>query len=382
MFTTQKNLSIYIHWPFCVSKCPYCDFNSYAKKYRDLDEDVLLNTYLNELDYYYKQTKDRVINTVYFGGGTPSIMPMNTLEKILNFIFDNWQVPKNCEITIEGNPDSITREKLQTYKRLGINRFSVGIQSLNDKNLKFLQRPHDSKLARKTIENLQDIYQDKFSFDLIYTLPNQSIKDWENELLDALKYKVRHMSLYQLTIEEGTTFVNYVKAGKFNIAEEDMSLEFFKLTNEIMQDYEIPAYEVSNCASKGFESRHNINYWQSGDWIGIGAGAHGRLTLNDERFAISNPDSPLEWMERVQHNNIDKYSDFVDDAGRIQEKLLMGLRMYQGVKLDSQICKCLDSSKLNILVDEGLVLYNNDNLRVTQNGMLILDSIINYLCNN
>lgn len=386
----RNRLSIYIHWPFCVSKCPYCDFNSYSKKFQNISNETIALAYLKELEFYHKNTTGRAIDTIYFGGGTPSIMPLETLEKILNFIFNNWQISENCEITLEGNPDSLNKEKLKTYKRLGINRISIGVQSLNNENLKFLQRPHTSKKAIETIFDLQDIFNNRFSFDLIYTLPNQTLAQWEKELFEALKYKAKHMSLYQLTIEQGTAFYNYVQQGKFKSVDDEKSVEFFKLTNEIMSSEGIPAYEVSNYAVRGYESRHNTNYWKSGDWIGIGAGAHGRLTLNNDRYAIDNPDSPLDWMNLVNSNNTASTAlnqqNILTPKEQVQEYILMGLRMYEGIdlqefqdKFKSNLPDLLNLEKVNTLQNENLIYFDGKKLRIIPKKMTLLNSVIRFL---
>lgn len=386
----DNRLSIYIHWPFCASKCPYCDFNSYSKKFQDINDETIALSYLKELEFYNRKTNSRVIDTIYFGGGTPSIMPLSTLEKILSFVFNNWQISEDCEITLEGNPDSLNKTKLQTYKNLGINRISIGVQSLNDINLKFLQRVHDSNKAIKTIFDLQDVFEDRFSFDLMYTLPNQTLVQWEKELLEALKYKAKHMSLYQLTIERGTVFYNYMQQGKFNLVNDDKSAEFFKLTNEIMASAEIPAYEISNYAVKGYESKHNINYWKSGDWIGIGAGAHGRLTLDNSRYALGNPNSVKEWIESAK-NDTKLNTKFAENEAltieeQIREYLLMGLRVYEGVDLrefQDKFCldvkDLIDLNKVNILKEEGLLRCDDKKIRVTSEKMTLLNSVIEFL---
>jgi len=277
---------VYIHWPFCKSKCPYCDFNSHVSD--SVDHNAWAKSYAHEIDHVASMTGQREVTSIFFGGGTPSLMKPQTVEHILNHLCTVWNVSKDIEITLEANPTSIEADKFSDFKAAGINRVSVGVQSLRDSDLKFLGREHSAKEAIGAIKIANDIFE-RVSFDLIYARPEQTIESWREELTEALEYANGHLSLYQLTIEQGTPFYAMEARGDFRIPEADQAGEFYEVTQEILNAAGLPAYEISNHAAKGQESAHNLTYWRYGDYAGIGPGAHGRLTLDAKKYATRTP---------------------------------------------------------------------------------------------
>ncbi len=275
-----EKLSFYIHYPFCKSKCPYCDFNSHISS--NIDLGAFLKAYFNEIEFFAKNAKNRQISTIFFGGGTPSLMPTYFVDEILRKISKHFQIENHCEITLEANPTSFESAKFQEFKKAGINRLSIGIQALNDEDLKFLGREHSSKEAMQTIENARKIF-DNFSFDLIYARPKQNLQNWQKELELALSFDTKHLSLYQLTIEKGTPFFKDFRDKKFEMPSENLSAEFYETTNEIMAQNGFLHYEISNYCKKNFECKHNLIYWRGLDYAGVGAGAHSRIYFDDKK---------------------------------------------------------------------------------------------------
>ncbi|MBM3580252.1 MAG: radical SAM family heme chaperone HemW, partial [Alphaproteobacteria bacterium] len=282
----MKPLSLYIHYPFCKSKCPYCDFNSHVRE--SVDHTKFLRAYEKELEFFSGKIGKRKITTIFFGGGTPSLMPIFLVEGILKKISELWEVSKDCEISLEANPTSSEASGFRALRDIGINRLSLGIQALNDEDLKFLGREHNTGEAIKTIETAAKIF-DNFSFDLIYARPEQRLVDWSHELAQALSFGSKHLSLYQLTIEKGTKFFAEFQKKKFLMPEENLAAEFYEITNEITSGAGLELYEISNYTQKNFECRHNLAYWRSEDYLGIGAGAHSRVYFSGEtqRTAIT-----------------------------------------------------------------------------------------------
>ena len=373
-------LSLYIHYPFCLSKCPYCDFNSYRIK--NIDEELFLKCYLKELDSYYNITKNRKIDTIFFGGGTPSIMSINFLSKIMEKIDSCWGID-NIEISMEANPTTVEIEKFKDFKNIGINRLSIGIQSLNDKELRFFGRIHNREEAIKSIETAQKLFNN-YSIDLIYARPEQKIDDWLKELKEAITLSPYHISLYQLIIEEGTVF--YKK--NIKTLEESKSAEMYNITKDFLNDNNINMYEVSNYSKKGYECRHNINYWKSQEWIGIGAGAHGRLCSNlyikdyKERYEIKNYNSVDKWQEAVLNNGFGyEEKNKLTRQEFIEELLLMGLRMKNGINTDD-FKEYLNVEKIENVLNKNYVNYlkyinlNNNSLSVKEKYFNVLDSVV------
>jgi len=379
----KNNLSIYIHYPFCKSKCPYCDFNSHV--YQTIDHQSFLQGYLNELDFFAKKIGKRKIKTIFFGGGTPSLMPIFLIEGILKKISQIWQIDKNCEISLEANPTSFEAKKFQEIKLAGVNRLSIGIQSLDDKNLKFLGRNHNAKEAINTIETAAKIF-DNFSFDLIYALPNQNINDWKKELKQAIKFNTKHLSLYQLTIEKGTKFYRDFLDKKFIMLDENISAEFYETTNQITKENGFDCYEISNYCKKDFSCKHNLVYWQGADYLGIGAGAHSRIYLENEkeRSSIFMTHEPNLWLKKTQteKNGIQKIEK-ISQENLLEELILMGLRLKNGITnkiflkhFNKKINQLINLEKLENLKKAKLISIGKNYLKITKKGRIITNSII------
>ena len=386
----QKNLSIYIHYPFCKSKCPYCDFNSHVKN--GIDNERFLQGYLRELDFFAQKLKNRKVKTIFFGGGTPSLMPIFLVEKILEKISQIWQIDEICEITLEANPTSFESSKFKEFRKAGINRLSIGIQALNDVDLKFLGREHSATEAIKTIETASKIF-DNFSFDLIYARPKQTLQDWKKELETAISFGTKHLSLYQLTIEKGTKFFSQYQKGEFKMPDEELSAQFYEMTNQITKDNGFELYEISNYAKKSFECSHNLVYWQGGDYLGIGAGAHSRIYLNDnfaQRHAIMMVHEPMAWLKKVEETGAGIQSDELISANELLEELiLMGLRLKQGIDdeifkfhFNKKLTEIFDFKKLEILVQQGLLEVSKNNIRIPDKARLLTNAIIEKITNN
>jgi oxygen-independent coproporphyrinogen-3 oxidase len=321
------------------------------------------------LEFYGNLLKDKQIKTIYFGGGTPSLMSFKLIEIIFTTIHKICSVSKNCEITLETNPNSIDLSRLQFYKKMGINRISLGVQSLNDDVLRFLGRIHNKKQILENVNNIQNLF-DNYSIDLIYSYQGQTLKGWETELKEAIKISPYHLSAYQLIIESGT----YFKRHKIKTLDDDLSIELYNFTNDFLSDNGIDFYEISNYARNGYESKHNLVYWDSGEWVGIGAGAHGRFHLNDKRYAIQNNKDPLIWCKKVKQNGngVSIKKKLTDEEIR-EEKILMGLRTIFGIK----DYRKLKLKNLEILQKEGLILLDKNNLKLSRKGFLVLNSIVN-----
>lgn len=372
----MQNLSIYIHYPFCKSKCPYCDFNSYCNI--KIDEETLIKAYLNELNFYKNIISNSNIETIYFGGGTPSLMSEKLLSNILETI---GKINKNCEISLEANPNSITFEKLKNFKNIGINRLSIGIQSLNDQDLKNLGRIHNRQDALNAIKFAQEIFNDRYSIDLIYARPNQTINDWKKELEEAAKLSPFHLSLYQLIIEKGTPF----HKKKIQVPNEDIGIELYNTTYEILEKNNIHFYEISNYAKTGYECKHNMVYWQNGNWLGIGAGAHSRLDINNKRYALENIKNPTKWAENClikNHGTSKKHP--LSEQEIIEEFVLMGLRIKDGINIKNlqKNIKCesfydiLNKKNIDFLAKNNFITANENEIKIKQDSFLLLNSII------
>ncbi len=351
--TTESNLfGLYVHWPYCIHKCPYCDFASSVCPHPD--EELLLKTYMRDIDFF---PDNRPLTSLFFGGGTPSLMSLSFFEKLMNAIRQHYSLAPDIEVSIEVNPDTVDKNKLKGFKDLGINRLSIGVQSLNEKDLKFLGRTHSVKRAIDCIEEAKSIFNN-INIDLIYARPHQSLKVWEKELIQALRFDLPHYSLYQLTIEENTVF----KRKGQKAASDIQARRLYKLTDEIMNQYKRPAYEVSNYAKKGFECRHNMTYWLGSDYIGIGPAAHGRLGL----VATENPRSVPLWIKTNPR------TETLSVKERNLEKLLMGLRLRQhGFPRQN-----LNPQKIQKAAQKGWIQIKNDKIAPTQDGTLMLNQLI------
>lgn len=380
----NNSLALYIHWPFCLSKCPYCDFNSHVRDH--IDETAWLNTLMSELDHYRALSGPRNMTSVFFGGGTPSLMGAGTVEKILHKISENWGLDRHVEITLEANPTSVEASKFKDFSKAGINRLSLGIQALNDHDLKALGREHNAKEALKAIA-LSQKYFERSSFDLIYARMDQTMLAWEKELTEALQMSVGHLSLYQLTIERGTAFYHAHNKGRIILPNEDLSADMYELTQMICTQHGLPAYEVSNHAALGNESRHNLSYWTYRDYIGVGPGAHGRLTYGGNLHALSQYKSPEKWMEYgMTSGHGTEYDECLNDQMKAEEMIMMGLRLVRGIdlhdfhnKLGAKIEKYINTAYLQRLFELGYMEMDDHHLRATALGMPLLNSLLGGL---
>ena len=360
--------SIYLHWPFCKSKCPYCDFNSHVTNNVNMED--FINAYLIELDYYKEYLQNKTINSIYFGGGTPSLAPTSFFDKTLNKISTLSNISSDVEITIEANPTSIEVQKFSEFKKTGINRVSVGIQSLTPQQLKFLGREHSAKEAINALQIVSK-YFDNYSFDLIYALPQQTLEDWQKELEFALQHANKHMSLYQLTIEKGTRFFSDYSKGKFTMPEENLAADFYLLTQDIMSQHNMPGYEISNHAAPNFESKHNLNYWNYGDYLGIGAGAHGRCSMNGKKHSTMTYHLPEKWLHTVNDKQVGfQKHDSITKEMEYEEKVMMGLRTI----IRKDVIK--NKEALEMLLFSGLLQEDQSGyITATMQGKLLLNSI-------
>ncbi len=377
-------LSLYIHWPYCVSKCPYCDFNSRAGC--PTDQKVWSQTYASELDHYAALTQGRTVQTIYFGGGTPSLMNPQTVESVLATIAKNWAMADDAEITLEANPSSSETEKFAAFRNAGINRLSLGIQSLNDPALNFLGRAHTADEARAALA-LAAKHFPRYSFDLIYGYAGHTLKTWKEELREALPMANGHISLYNLTIEQRTPFAKRTQQGETLTASEEESAAMYEATQDIAASANLPPYEISNYATPGEESRHNLAYWHYNDYIGIGPGAHGRLVYEKNRHAIENHPSPDTWLRQVKElGHGQKENAVLDKETAMREALLMGLRLQEGIDLNAwnqkfnvPLTEIFPSTRLERLKTEGLIELTKKALRATPEGLEKLNGILGYL---
>ena len=372
---------VYVHWPFCAAKCPYCDFNSHVRT--AIDEDGWVDGILAELDWIAAHQAQRsVVETIFFGGGTPSLMQGRSTGRILDKIAALWPMANDAEITLEANPASADAGRFADYRSAGVNRVSLGVQALNDADLKKLGRLHDVAEAKRALKLAMAIF-DRVSLDLIYARPDQSDAQWRDELKEALSFGTDHLSLYQLTIEPETPYALLHKNGQLQIPGEDLAAELFETTQELTEAAGIPAYEISNHARPGQESRHNLIYWRYGDYAGVGPGAHGRLTLNGKRTATATIRLPERWRDtvgRTGHGFAEMTPVTNDEAAR--EHLLMNLRLAEGLDLVAYEARWntkLDPAKTMALVEQGLLSHQNNRLTATPAGRLLLNRVIEEL---
>lgn len=378
------NFGIYIHWPFCKAKCPYCDFNSHVSE--TIDHQKWTESYCRELSYTKTLTGTRKVQSIFFGGGTPSLMKPETVESILTHIHNLYDVAPDVEITLEANPTSIEAKKFADFKTAGINRVSIGVQSLRDNDLKFLGREHSAEEALNALKIANDNFN-RVSFDLIYARPEQTVADWQKELTEALHYINGHLSLYQLTIEKGTPFYTQHARGDFRVPEQDQAGEFYEVTQKTLEKAGLPAYEISNHAVKGQESKHNLIYWQYGDYAGIGPGAHGRLSVNGKKIATRTHRAPDIWLEKVQKDENGYHpSEEIGANERLIEMMMMGLRLREGVAMKSIKQETgrawqdvLSPDKISKLCDEGLLEISQTHIKPTLSGMQRLNGVLGYL---
>jgi putative oxygen-independent coproporphyrinogen III oxidase len=377
----HAGFGLYIHWPFCQSKCPYCDFNSHVAT--RVDQSRWLTAFQSEIDRTGALTQGRILNTVFFGGGTPSLMEAATVQGILDRVRATWTLANDIEITLEANPGSVEAARFEGYAKAGVNRVSLGIQSLDPEDLRRLGRMHTVDEATEAIAIAQATF-DRVSIDLIYARQNQTLPAWRDELNRALDFGTSHLSLYQLTIEDGTAFGQmYAKNLLRGLPEEDLSADMFELTQEITRAAGLPAYEVSNHARPGDESRHNLIYWRMGDYAGIGPGAHGRLTLESGRLATEAERQPTPWLTNtLAQPGSAETTGRLSPEDRASEYLMFALRLREGASLSRFAALSgapLAPAALAEMVSLGFLHQNGDLIRTTETGVMMLNGILRAL---
>ena len=370
---------VYVHWPFCASKCPYCDFNSHVHR-GAFDEEGYVQAYEREIAHAASLAPGRVVQSIFFGGGTPSLMSPWAVERIIDAVAKHWTVEARAEITLEANPTSVEVERFKGFRGAGVNRVSLGVQSLREKPLADLGRRHSVEEAVAAVRIAQSVFE-RSSFDLIYARPHQTLEDWEDELKEALWLAKGHISLYQLTIEQGTRYFDLHQAGKLKMPDEDLAADFYEMTQELTAQAGMPAYEISNHARPGQESQHNLLYWRYGEYAGIGPGAHGRLLINNQRHATAAELLPFDWQKKVVAQG---HGMVVDDVLTWEEQgdefLVMGLRLREGIS--PQRFTALSGRKINQRQIDDLKGYGfvetlpNGNIRVTDRGWPVLDAVV------
>ncbi len=370
---------VYIHWPFCLSKCPYCDFNSHVRQ-ATIDQTRYVNAFAAEIAATAARTPGRTVSTIFFGGGTPSLMEANTVGAILDAVGQHWTVAPDVEVTLEANPTSVEAARFRGYRAAGVNRVSLGVQSLDDAILKQLGRLHTAQEALAAVAVARTIFA-RYSFDLIYARPEQTIVAWRAELTRALGEAGEHLSLYQLTIEPDTPFAALHAGGKLVLPGDDLGRDLYDLTLDQCAAAGLPAYEVSNHARPGAECRHNLVYWHYGEYAGIGPGAHGRLLVDGARHATATEKRPEAWLMRVEATG---HGVTTDDAltrdEQADEFLLMGLRLAEGIdpaRYAALAGRPLDRERIAALMGHGFVETTTDGrLRVTRSGFPVLDAVV------
>ncbi|WP_455479452.1 radical SAM family heme chaperone HemW [Bartonella sp. B23] len=396
----NEAFGIYIHWPFCATKCPYCDFNSHVRAH-GVDQPRFVTAFEREIETQYHKIGPRRITSIFIGGGTPSLMTPQTVDTLLQAVAKKWTVDDNVEITLEANPSSVEVERFRGYRIAGVNRLSLGVQALNDKALRKLGRLHDVKQALHAIALARKIFP-RLSFDLIYARPEQTLKQWKDELFQAIDLAADHLSLYQLTIEEGTAFKRLHAAGKLILPASELAADLYYLTQEITSLHGLPAYEISNHAIPGAESTHNLLYWRYHEYAGFGPGAHGRFVErspdnfstysktplsqieNCKRYVTINEKYPEHWLELVEntgHGCVE--TEQLTALQQANEMLLMGLRLCEGLDLSRYEIlnpNGLPMEKIIDLQQQGMVeMVENQRLKVTNKGHILLDHIIRQL---
>jgi len=374
-----SGFGIYVHWPFCTAKCPYCDFNSHVRT--KIDESGWIDAIVRELEWVAaRQGSDRpIVETVFFGGGTPSLMQGSSVARTLDTIVRLWRTANDVEVTLEANPASADAARFRDYRTAGVNRLSLGMQALNEPDLRMLGRLHSVAEAKAALKLAISSFE-RVSLDLIYARPQQTVAQWRGELKEALAFGTEHLSLYQLTIEPATPFFQLHRSGALKVPDENLAAELFEVTQEVAEAAGRPAYEISNHASPGAEARHNLLYWRYGAYAGVGPGAHGRLDLAGERVATRTEALPERWRELVArqgHGMIETATVAREDAAR--EHLLMNLRLTSGIDLCAYRARWNaepSTAKIAALVEQGLLECSDNQLRATPRGRLLLNSVI------
>lgn len=386
----EDGLAVYVHWPFCLQKCPYCDFNSHVRDH--VDHGRWGDALVRELEHFRELTGPRSVTSIFFGGGTPSLMEPRTAARVIDTIAGLWQFHGDPEITLEANPTSVEAGRFRGFRAAGVNRVSIGVQALNDADLKALGRGHNAEEALTALALGRDVF-DRMSFDLIYARPGQSVSDWEAELGKALTLAGDHLSLYQLTIEPGTAFAGLHARGRLDVPDEDQALALFEATQAMTEDAGLPAYEISNHARPGGESRHNLTYWRYGDYVGAGPGAHGRITVDGAPTAFEQIRKPEAWLAAVEEKGAGSAAQGpLDQNTRAAEMIMMGLRLRDGVdealferRIGAPLDRFISAAGLAHLIELDLVervantLKVPGTLKVTVRGRPLLNSLIGRL---
>jgi oxygen-independent coproporphyrinogen-3 oxidase len=375
----ESAFGVYVHWPFCLSKCPYCDFNSHVR-HAAIDEARFARAFAAEIAATAARIGGRTVSTIFLGGGTPSLMQPATVGAILDAIGRHWTVASDVEVTLEANPTSVEAARFRGYRAAGVNRVSLGVQALDDAALRALGRTHTAQEALAAVAIARAAFG-RYSFDLIYARPGQTPQAWATELKRALSEAAEHLSLYQLTIEADTPFAALSAAGKLAVPDEDTARALYDTTQEICAQAGLPAYEVSNHARAGAECRHNLVYWRAQEYAGIGPGAHGRLDIDGERHATATERRPESWLMRVESLGHGVTNDeTLLTSEMADEFLLMGLRLAEGIdpgRYERLAGRPLDPRRLAILLEEGAVeITPAGRLRVTQSGFPVLDAVV------
>jgi oxygen-independent coproporphyrinogen-3 oxidase len=370
---------VYVHWPFCLSKCPYCDFNSHVRR-AAIDEPRFVRAFAAEIASTAARVPDRTVSTIFFGGGTPSLMQPTTVGAILEAIAQHWRVAPDVEITLEANPTSVEASRFRGYRTAGVNRVSLGVQALDDRVLGALGRMHSADEAVAAVRIAQSIFE-RTSFDLIYARPEQTPQSWADELTRALAQAGEHLSLYQLTVEPDTPFAALYAAGKLKIPDDDAARTLYDTTQEVCAAHGLPAYEISNHARPGAECRHNLIYWRAHEYAGIGPGAHGRPDIGGDRHATATEKRPESWLTRVEQDGHGLVTDDVLLREEMADEfLLMGLRLAEGIdpaRYAALSGRTLDAARIATLMEHGLLEVTADGrLRVSMPGFPLLDAVV------
>ncbi|PWL19313.1 coproporphyrinogen III oxidase [Falsochrobactrum shanghaiense] len=375
----ETAFGVYVHWPFCLAKCPYCDFNSHVR-HQPVDQQRFARAFNREMETLRARTGPRTVTSIFLGGGTPSLMLPETVGALLDGIAAHWSVAANIEVSLEANPTSVEADRFRGYRAAGVNRVSLGIQALNDPDLRRLGRMHSVEEARAAIRLAREIFP-RLSFDLIYARPDQTIEAWREELKEAIGLAADHLSLYQLTIEEGTQFYNLWKAGKLVTPDPDHAAALYEETQKVTLAHGLPAYEISNHAVPGRESQHNLVYWRYGQYVGIGPGAHGRFIENGVRTVTITEKHPETWVEKVErhgHGIIEE--EYLDGGQQGDEFLMMGLRLREGIDLERYrrlTGHAVEETRLARLIAAGMIEpMDGSFIRATPEGALVLDALV------
>ena len=372
----EAGFALYVHWPFCTAKCPYCDFNSHVAAH--VDQGRWAAAFEREIERAARETPDGILGSIFFGGGTPSLMEPETVARVLTAARQAWRWSNDCEITLEANPTSVEADRFDGYADIGVNRVSLGIQALRDDDLRRLGRLHTVAEAQAALAVAKERF-DRVSFDLIYARQDQDVAAWRNELTEAIDLGTDHLSLYQLTIETGTAFGDRFAAGGLRgLPDEDRAADLWDVTQELTAKAGLVGYETSNHARDGAESRHNLVYWLGGDYVGVGPGAHGRLTIGGTRIATETELQPSRWLNAVERSGSGETSrTALTSQEAVEERIMMGLRLVDGVPFGDWLSgyEC----QINELAESGLVETQNNRLRLTARGRPLLNAVLREL---